>query len=120
MKDLDWSDVEADADRMRDAQYNEQWLTFERMDDDELERLRYHMSITARSTDFSWTIDCLRMIDLLLLFRHTTLCEGCLDRTGCDMCNPFDPYDFASAFMTSDDADAHFERFGRPAFPNEY
>lgn len=120
MKDLDWGDVLADAQRMRDEYYHEWFMTFDRMDTPTLEQTRYHLGIAARATGFEASVDFLRMSDHILLTRIAhTLCEGCLNRYGCDMCNP-PQFDMSDMYPGYDPQTDHYERFGRPELPNEY
>lgn len=115
MNDLDWSNVHADASFAYDEFLNRMMNTFDSKDTVELERLRYFHRIEVHAHYHVADIDLLRVLDYLLLGRlATSLCEGCFGRTGCDMCNP---PDFADEFDYQTD---HYERFGRPAFPNEY
>lgn len=118
MKDLDMGDVMADARRMEQDYYDQLMLDFDRLDDVELNRVLYINSITARSgVCHRNAITAVQIINYLRLARiNTTLCEGCFDRTGCDMCCP-DYYPFDGF---GDDQDDHYERFGRPALPNEH
>lgn len=118
MKDLDMSDVIADGERMYQELIDMMYVEFNRDSDEELAHKRYKVGSLAREGNF-YAIDATLVINHLLLTRTvTTLCEGCLDRTGCDMCCPpdFTEYDYPEY----DEQTAHFERFGRPAFPNEY
>lgn len=86
MRDLDMGDVLADARNMEDQFWSQMWLEYDRKTDDELRELHYAASIRARAEG---DIMEMRLIDFILLGRMaTTLCEGCLGRTGCDMCNP--------------------------------
>lgn len=121
MRDLDWADVEADASRMRDQMMAAEWNRVAAAPDAELEAERYDLGIICRASAPWFETELLMLIDQELLSRHTSLCEGCLGRTGCDMCCPPD----AEALMglnypEYDPQFDHFERFGRPAFPNEY
>lgn len=118
MPDLDFSNVHADARVNYDDMLHRLFVTLDRHDVPTLERLRYKMRVEAQS-GFPFDVDSLRMIETILLSRLvTTLCEGCLGRTGCDMCNPPD-YSYLDDYGF-DRQTAHFERFGRPEFPNEY
>ncbi len=100
---------------MQDLEKSRIYNEMDRMSDDELERERYWIAVRARTKSYEVSIEIMRMVDALLLRRHTTLCECCLGRTGCDMCSPPEPWDrYAS------DEDWHYEQFGRPSFPNEY
>jgi hypothetical protein len=91
------------------------YYQLEKLDTVELERLRYYMRVQAQNGNEYSTLALRIMDDILLRRLATSLCECCLGRTGCDMCNPpqFDDQYYI-------DQDAHFQRFGRPAFPNEY
>lgn len=92
------------------------YIDLEKRDTPELEKLRYYLRIQAHEGNFYSTLT-MRMIDYILLIRiATTLCEVCLGRTGCDMCCP----SYFTDYYTYDDQVAHYEQFGRPAFPNEY
>lgn len=118
MRDLDMSDVLEDANRLEQDYYDYMYRTHELADTPTLEQWRYQLGIVARETSFPGTIMQLRMIDDILLSRLvTTLCEVCLGRTGCDMCNPDYSYLYDDGY---DMQHAHYEQFGRPAFPNEY
>lgn len=115
MRDLDQSDVDRDAQNMMDEYYQRMWYLFDDQSDAELGRTRYNRGAEAREgcLDAIMVVSC---IDFILLHRMvTTLCEGCLGRTGCDMCCS-SYYDEVNPFYD----DQHFERFGRPEFPNEY
>ncbi len=116
MADLDQSSVEADAARAYQDYLDRLYVHFDRHSDAELQHFRYNYGIFARS---SGNADEYLLLDHILLTRHTTLCEGCLGRTGCDMCCPPD-FDMADMYPGYDDQTAHYERFGRPALPNEY
>lgn len=114
MRDLDMGDVLADAARMEDDYFNRLFEDLEVLDPADLDRELYRYSIEARQGR-KFSMDVVQMIGYIRLTRiQTTLCEGCLDRTGCDMCCPPDFTDYTV------DQDAHYEQFGRPAFPNEY
>lgn len=122
MPNLDWSNVHADADFEYNDFLNRMWTEFEHRDTVTLEHLRYSQRRwVVNGHDTVADIDLLRMLDEVLLRRlATTLCEGCLGRTGCDMCRPPN-WSMSDMYPGYDDgADAHFERFGRPEFPNEY
>lgn len=118
MRDLDWSDVLDDADRMRDEYFMRLYNNIAILDDNALRKEIYRLGIEARAgREFS--MDALRMAEIELTGRLiTTLCEGCWNRTGCDMCCPPDFTDLYGQYNAFDDG--HYERFGRPAFPNEY
>lgn len=115
MRDLDMSDVLADAQDMLDQHLMQMYNKLDQHTDAELEEFRYWARIRAHAEGDIYE---LRAIDDILLRRTaTTLCEGCLDRYGCDMCCPPTFMDFHSG---ADDTDYHYEKFGRPALPNEY
>lgn len=95
MPDLDMGDVLADAQRMLDEQWHWIWVEHDRKSDAELRELHYAASIRARAEGDTMEM---RVIDFILIHRMaTTLCEGCLNRTGCDMCCPpeYDTRDFS-------------------------
>lgn len=119
MRDLDMGDVMADASDMRDQYYNQIFNDLDRRFTPELEELRYKLGIQARGGN-SFSQDVLGMLDHIMLTRTvTTLCEGCLGRTGCDMCCPPD-FSLSDMYPEYDPQTDHYERFGRPEFPNEY
>lgn len=110
------SDVLADAQDMRDAFLNELYARMDRKSDAELEHDRYKVGELARQGNF-YAIDVVLCINCIMLHRTvTTLCEGCLDRYGCDMCCPPDFSRMAEAYNRELEA----ESLGRPLFPNEY
>lgn len=120
MPDLDWSNVHNDVDFAYGDFLNRLFITLDRHSSPELQHLRYRQRIEVHKHNHVADIDCLLMIESILLTRlATTLCEGCLGRTGCDICCPpnFTPADMYPEY---DPDTAHYERFGRPAFPNEY
>src|SRR5690349_20722222 len=95
-KDLDWSDVVADAQHQMDAYLGRIWLDIEKMPDHALGIYMYRLGIQARTEGDTFTIACLRMAEQVHIVRITDLCEGCLGRYGCDMCQQFDftAYDY--------------------------
>ncbi len=109
------SDVLADADNMRADYFNALWMDLDRRSDWELQKTRYSIGIQAREGN-PYSIECLVIMDQILLTRHTSLCEGCLGRTGCDMCCPPDFSWMNDAY----DREGQEEMLGRPLFPNEY
>lgn len=118
MRDLDYADVLADASRLEQDYYDDKYRAYEVLDTPTLEQQRYWLGAVAREMSFTESIVLMRMIDDILLARLAiSLCEVCLGRTGCDMCNP----DYS--YLYDDDYDmqhAYYEQLGRPAFPNEY
>jgi len=116
MRDLDMSDVLADADRMRDEYYDRLYMELEVLDLVELGRKLYWLGILARKGDQDAAM-LVRMIgDIRLRQIATSLCEGCLDRYGCMMCCPWDDGGLADALNREHEEMA----LGRPLFPNEY
>lgn len=96
---------------------NAAWMTAEVMSDGDLLATRYYQRIEAQQTSDPLAIDILLLVERVWLTRHLyTLCEGCLGRTGCDMCCPPD-----FSWMV-DDFNREYEEhmMGRPLFPNEY
>lgn len=115
MKDLDMSDVLADAEDQKADYYNKLWIALECNSDEELGKVIYDYGIEAREGRH-FSMDVLRMAETIRLTRiATTLCEGCLDRTGCDMCCPPDFDDYYGI-----NREAEENMLGRPLFPNEY
>lgn len=113
MKDLDMSDVLADARDMLDQQLMRMYNEFDKLSDAELEEFRYWARIRAHAENDTFE---LRALDDILLRRHSTLCEGCLGRYGCEMCCPSDFSWMADAY----NREAEENMLGRPLFPNEY
>lgn len=120
MKDLDWSDVEADGRRMEHDEWDRVAGYLDGLKDAALRSIRYYAGIGARAENPDYhTVLVTEICDYLITGRIlTTLCEGCRGRGGCDMCQPYDFSDDPLGMLY--DADAHYERFGRPALPNEY
>lgn len=116
MRDLDMSNYEADGAAAYQDELDQCFNAYDQMSTELLEHLRYLLGITARRTASTPSVTHMRMIDTILLTRVTSLCEGCLGRGGCDMCVPPD-WDY---FYGSNDQNDHYERFGRPALPNEF
>lgn len=116
MRDLDMSDVLRDADDMHSQYLNTMYNEFDVKTDPELGELRYKAGTLAREGNI-YAIEAVEMIDHILLGRiATSLCEGCLDRTGCDMCCPPDFDWMADAY----NREAEENMLGRLLFPNEY
>lgn len=117
MRDLDMSDVLADAQRMQDVYYDQLLHDLDTLEDAELDQTLYQHGIQARAgREFS--MDVVQIIGYIRLTRiNTTLCEGCLDRYGCDVCCPPTYMDWVGDAMNRD---AEEEMLGRPLFPNEY
>ena len=113
MKDLDMSDVLADADRMKDEYYEQIFNYLVVLSDNELSQEIYRLGISARAGR-EFDMDCYQMAQEIHLVNIGAICEGCGNQGGCDMCCPPDFTDYGI------DQDAHFARFGRPALPNEY
>lgn len=115
-RDLDMGDVMADAAAMRDEFLHQMWLEFDRKSDVELNEVLYKVGPTARGgNEYSILVtDCINHI--MLSRTVTTLCEGCFDRTGCDMCCPPDFDWMADAY----NREAEENMLGRPLFPNEW
>lgn len=96
-RDLDMSDVEADANYHRQMLVEGMLVEFDRKDTPELEEMRYKIGESARQGN-EYSILALRTLDHLLTGRIIThLCEGCWGRWGCDMCCPptFDDTDYS-------------------------
>lgn len=116
MPDLDMSDVFADAEQMHRQFLQDMYNDLDRRPTPEVEKLRYMVGILAREGNY-YAIDATVALNYIMLMRVTeTICEGCRNQDGCDMCCPPD-FDY---YFGGPDQDAHFERFGRPALPNEY
>lgn len=119
MRDLDMSDVIADAREMERQSLDQMYFELDRLSDDGIRRVRYDEGAEARAGDH-YSINMVIAADTILLHRTvTTLCEGCLGRYGCDMCCP-PSFTLADMYPGYDESDAHYEQFGRPEFPNEY
>lgn len=117
MRDLDMSDVLADAQDMLDQHLWEMYRKLEVLPTEELEHNRYWARIRAHEEGDIYE---LRAIDDILLMRvATTICEGCRGYGGCDMCSPPE-YNISYDYPMYDPQADHYERFGRPVFPNEY
>lgn len=116
MPDLDWSNVHDDATFAYDDFLTRMTISLDCNSDAELQHLRYRQRIEAHKTGYTADIDCLLIIEHLLLSRLVTaICEGCFGRYGCHMCNPPMPDDGYALNREIEE-----ERLGRPLFPNEY
>jgi hypothetical protein len=96
-RDLDMSDVLADARDMEQDYLNRLFFELDKKSDAELGHDLYKVGDLARQGNY-YAIDVTRTIEVILIHRHSTLCEGCLGRHGCDMCCPpqFDDRDYSA------------------------
>lgn len=117
MRDLDMSDVFDDAANAESRFMDSVLIEMDRLSDDQLRETRYKLGIAARRpVPDQYALRVIIGVDRILLSRTVTaICECCFGRTGCDMCQPYEFTDWGTI-----DQDAHFEKFGYPAFPNEY
>lgn len=115
MRDLDWSDVLDDADRMYQAQLDAVYTNLDALSTPDLEHKRYKIGEEARMGHFAM-IDAYEIANHLVNVRNGTTCEGCGWRGGCMMCCPWDDGGLADAF----NREAEEQMLGRPLFPNEY
>lgn len=68
-RDLDWSDVVADGERMRDEYYTDLWYDAIATSTPELERRRYYLTIEGRNDAPLFDATELRILDVTLLER---------------------------------------------------
>lgn len=106
-RDLDQSDVEADARDMLDAQLSADYdrMTYNFTDTELLEH-RYWISIDARRGSPYERLE-IGMVNAILTERHSTLVED-------------QPWDDGSWYADALNREAEEASLGRPLFPNEY